>query len=333
MAMACYTFQELTLEVTHAEPAYAHDVAQLLQELSWVGGTPTGQSPTLRFAVHQHTRALGVPAQARCVFRAEGFCGAELEDAFYLTDGASLLHLQPMQGQGTAHLAPTFRALPRVVQDHFWAFGLLKLLRPLGFYSLHAAGVVPAHGQGILIIGASGSGKSTLALGLLRQGWGYLSDDAVLLREQPHGITALACRKHWYVDARTAARYADLPYGDEEPETHGGWKRRILLADAYPEQQVTACLPRMLLFPRLVPSAPSAIRPLDRLSALQSLLAQSGPQLFDRRTMTAHLEVLKRLVQQAACYALHAGCDLYEQPGLLGHLLAQATGEAQWLAS
>jgi hypothetical protein len=308
-------------------------VARLLHELSWVCTAPTGQPPTLRLAVHRHTGALGVPTRARRVFQAEGFCGVEQGDEFYLTDGASILHLQPRQGQGTAQLAPSFCAQPRVVQRNFWAFGLLKLLRPLGFYSLHAAGVVPAHGEGVLIIGPSGSGKSTLALGLLRQGWGYLSDDAVLLRLQPHGITVLACRKPCYVDARTAARYAELPCGKEEPETDGRWKRRVRLEEVYPGQQVAACLPRVLLFARIVPSAQSALRPLDHLSALKYLLAQSGPQLFDRHTMAPHLEVLKRLGRQAASYTLHAGRDLAQQPGRLGHLLAEATGEVQWHAS
>ena len=326
--MAWYTFQELTLEVTHTGSAWREDVARLLQELSWVDVAPTGQPPTLRLAVRQHTEVLCVPARARRVFQAEGFCGAELGDAFYLTDGASLLHLQARQGQATAQLAPAFGAQPRVVQRNFWAFGLLKLLRPLGFYSLHAAGVVPAEGQGVLIIGASGSGKSTLALGVLQQGWGYVSDDAVLLCRQPHGIIALVCRKHLYVDACTAARYAELPCGEEEPDTHGGWKRRVHLEAVYPGQQVAECLPRVLLFPRIVPSAQSTLRPLDRLSALKYLLAQSGPQLFDRHTMAPHPEVLKHLVQQAASYALHAGRDLYQQPGTLEHLLAQATGEA-----
>ena len=235
-----------------------------------------------------------------------------------------------MQGQGTAQLAPTFCAQPRVVQRNFWAFGLLKLLRPLGFYSLHAAGVVPAHGQGVLIIGPSGSGKSTLTLGLLRQGWGYLSDDAVLLRLQPEGVVAVVCRKHCYVDAGTAARYAELPFGEAAPDTHGGGKRRVYLEEVSPGQQVAACLPRVLLFARIVPAPHSTVRPLDHVRVLKHLLAQSGPQLFDRHTMAPHLEVLKRLMQQATSYELHAGLDLYQQPGTLGHLLAEATGEAQW---
>jgi hypothetical protein len=42
------------------------------------------------------------------------------------------------------------------------------------------------------------------------------------------------------------------------------------------------------------------------------------------------MEVLKRLVQQATSYELYAGRDLYQQPGRLGRLLAEATGEAIW---
>src|SRR5437867_1444728 len=125
-AMALYTFQELSLELTHVGQACGEDVERLLQELSWVRTAPAGQPPTLGLAVHRDTGARCVPSRARRVFRAEGFCGLELGDDFYLTDGASILHLQPRQGQGRAQLAPTFCAQPRVVQRNFWAFGLLK---------------------------------------------------------------------------------------------------------------------------------------------------------------------------------------------------------------
>jgi hypothetical protein len=326
--MAWYTFQELTLEMTHAGQGCREDVARLLQELSWVCTAPTGQPPTLRLAVHQHTGTLRVPSKARLVFQADALCGFELGDVFYLTDGASLLHLQALQGQGTAQLAPTFGAQPRVVQRTFWVLGLLKLLRPLGFYSLHAAGVVPAHGQGVLIIGPSGSGKSTLALGLLRQGWRYLSDDAVFLRLHPEGVVAVACRKHMYVDAGPAAMYAEIPFGEAVLDASGRYKRRVHLAEAYPGQQVAAYRPRVLLF--AVPAAHSTLCPLDPLRALKYLLDQSVPQLFDRQTMAQHLEVLKRLMQQAASYELHAGLDLYQQPGTLVRLLAEAEGAERW---
>ena len=66
---------------------------------------------------------------------------------------------------------------------------------------------------------------------------------------------------------------------------------------------------------------------LDRLSALKHLLAQSGPQLFTTAAWCKHLEVLNRLVQQTTTYELRAGGDLYQQPGLLAHLMDEAEKE------
>jgi hypothetical protein len=266
------------------------------------------------------------------VFQAEGFCGLEQAQDFYLTDGASLLHLRAQHGQGEAQLAPAFFHQPVRLQHTFWAFGLCKLLRPLGYYSLHAAGVVTPAGGGLLIVGNSGSGKSTLTIGLARQGWGYLSDDAVLLRLHPEGVAALAFRRHVYVDADATPRYADLPLGEAMPDTAGRARRRVCIEAVYPAQQRRTCLPRVLLVVRIVPQACSTLRPLDGPGTLRQLLAHSGPQLFDRETMPQHLEVLKRLVQQATAYELRAGRDLYQQPGLLMHLLHEAEGDTPWRA-
>jgi hypothetical protein len=182
--MALYTFQELTLEVTHFGRQCGTDMEHLLDELSWVRSAKAAKPAALRLVVRPTPQALQVPSKARLVFQAEEFSGYERGDDFYLTDGSSRLRLQTKQGRCTAQLAPAFVAKPRMVQRNFWAFGLLKLLRPLGLFSLHAAGVVAPKGLGVLIIGASGSGKSTLTLTLIRQGWKYLSDDAVLLRWQ-----------------------------------------------------------------------------------------------------------------------------------------------------
>jgi hypothetical protein len=175
-------------------------------------------------------------------------------------------------------------------------------------------------------VGPSGSGKSTLTIGLVRQGWRYLSDDAILLRQQPEGVAALAFRRPVYVDACAAAHYADLPLGEEVPDTAGHRRQRVHLEAGYPEQQAWTCRPYVLLCARIVPQAHSTVRPLAHRSALQHLLANSGPQLFDRATMPQHLEVLKHLLQQATPYELLAGRDLYQQPGLLGHLLHSAKG-------
>jgi hypothetical protein len=328
--IAFYTWQALTLAVQHDRPQMAAELEPLLYDLSWVRTEAGAHAPTLCLTVRQDDHRCRLPPTAREVFRAEGVRGLACGDDDYLTIEASLLRLKMQQGRGEAWLAPTFAAMPISLRRTFWAFGPLKLLRPLGFFSAHAAGVVSGHGDGLLIIGRSGSGKSTLALGLLRQGWSVLSDDAVLLRRQPDGVAALACRKHLYVHAEAATRYADLPLGEEVPDGAGGWKRCIDIETAFPAQQVAGCRPRVLLFSHIVPQPQSVLRPMDGPTALGQLLTHSGPQLFDRRTMRPHLEVLQGLVQQTTAYALQAGRDLYEEPCTLMRLLREAEGAARW---
>jgi hypothetical protein len=281
--MALYTFHNLTLEVRQEREETGKGLAALLHELSWVSTPALGRAVSLRLSVSCPDGGLRAPPLVHAVFRADGFCGLEDKNDFYLTDGSSLFHLQAVQGQGYAYLAPSFFAKPRFLQRNFWAFGLLKLLRPLGFYSLHAAGVVTPQGLGLLIVGGSGSGKSTLAIGLIRQGWGYLSDDAVLLWLQPEGVEALAFRKNFYVNAGAAGEYTDLPLGEEVPDATGEQRRKVCIEEAYPEQYMSRCLPRVLLFSRIVPHPyNSTLLPLDRLSALRNLLAHSGHSCLTR---------------------------------------------------
>lgn len=186
--------------------------------------------------------------------------------------------------------------------------------------------MVSRAGVGCLIIGASGSGKSTLTIGVIRQGWSYLSDDAVLLRRQPDGVAALAWRKHISVDAAAAAAFADLPLGRAMENLEGRRKRRVGIEAVYPGQQVAGCLPRVLLFSRLMPHAPSAVVPVDPANALKHLLAQSHPTSFDRSTMAQHLQVLTHLLQQATSYELRVGLDVYQDPRRLVQLLNTITG-------
>jgi hypothetical protein len=324
--MVWYALHDLTLEVQTQGQGLEADLAQLLQDLSWVRMPATVGQPSLRLCVHWRSQRCSVPPMAREVLRADGFCGLECGDDFYVTDGSSLLHLQAMMGQGAAYLAPAFFHKPMLLQRNFWAFALLRLLRPLGLFSLHAAGVVDKTGRGVLVVGSSGNGKSTLALGLVRHGWGYLSDDALLLRQRPEGVAAFGLRKHFYVNADTAPAYRDFALGEAVPDAAQGWRRRLDIHATHPEHAVVRCLPQVLIATRIVPQRHSVLQPLGHTGALNHLLAQSGPQLFDRHTMAQHLETLKCLVQQTATYELRAGLDLYHHPGLLEDLLAEAEG-------
>jgi hypothetical protein len=171
-----------------------------------------------------------------------------------------------------------------------------------------------------------------LALGLIRQGWRYLSDDAVLVRCYEDGVEALGLRKHFYIDADAAVSAREIPLGEEAPDGNGRPRRRVCLEEVYPAQYIARCLPQVLLFSRIVPDVQSTLLRLDRVHALRHLLAGSGPQLFDRATMPHHLEVLNKLIQQSASYELRAGIDLYRDPMTLTRLLNEAEGAQRWPA-
>src|SRR4029453_834930 len=98
--MALYTLHTLLLEVQHGVPETGAAVDTLLQTLSCVPTHGSGQAPPLRFMVRPRAQVVCLPPAARVVFQAEGFRALEQGEEFYLTDGASLMHLQARQGQG-----------------------------------------------------------------------------------------------------------------------------------------------------------------------------------------------------------------------------------------
>jgi hypothetical protein len=311
--MPFFACHDIVLELRLAADEYGDELEPLLDGLSFRRTEPSEQADVC-IAIGPSGPANQPVEGARELFRLDGFRAVEAGGSdFYLTDGASLFHLQARTGRGDAALAPSFFDKRPSLRTNFWAFGLLKLLRPRGIFSLHAAGVVSPQGAGVLIIGASGSGKTTLALGLIRQGWRYLSDDAVLLRARPGGggVEALAFRKGFYVDGSAGPDYQDLEMGEPVPDASGGDRRPVDLRRTHPGLSAAGCWPGILLFPRIVPAAAgSVIAPISRSDALGRLLEASGPQLFDRATISGQLELLNVLVRQTSSYQVEAGSDL-----------------------
>jgi hypothetical protein len=326
-----YALDNLVLELNSEGPK-REEVDRLLLELSWAKTRSSGQRPTLHLCVNSNNSGFKIPPNCREVLRADGFVGLETGDEFYLTDGSSVFHLLPSKGEGYARLAPFFSLKPKLTQGNFWCFGLLKLLRPLGIYSLHAAGLATIDGAGLLLVGPPGSGKSTLAIGLIREGWRYLSDDALLLRDGSQRIEARGCRRSFYIDAVRSPEYSDLSLGNDTPDSNGRQRRRVGIDEVFREQYVRRCVPRIVIFPQIKSQDDSTVKAIDSVRALRFLLTQSAPQLFDRSTMTAHLELLNRLLRQTETYELNAGIDLYHEPAKLIQLIRKARGGSHWPA-
>ena len=322
--MVRYALLDLTLEVEHLEGSAGRELDQVLAGLSWRRMQAVAAPPSLTLSIRCTGGGHEVPASAREVLRADGYRGFEDGGDYYLIDGATFLHVRSRERRGEVLVAPSFSSRTPESRHQFWMFALVKLLQGVGVYSLHAAGLVAPDGAGVLLVGDSGSGKSTLTIGLIRLGWKYLSDDAILLRIGASGVEALALRRHFYVDGSAAGRYAEFSLGEEFPDTKGGSRRRIAVDAAYAAQRVPSCVPEILLFTRIVPRAASALAPVEPAIALGRLLAQCAREAFDRETTAAQLRVLNRLLRQTRFFDLEAGSDLYENPALLEGLLAEA---------
>jgi hypothetical protein len=311
--MPLYRLHDLGLRIEPEDLEVRTGLHALCVSLGWkpARGQPRAglRAMTLRLSGHGAT----VPGSATRQSYTNGFQIFEDGAGTFVSDGASTLHVRPDASEAEAWLDGSFHQIPRPVQAQFWSFAILKLLRPAGYFSLHAAAVISPRGTGMLIVGRSGSGKSTLAIGLIRGGWGYLSDDAVLLYRRRETVCA-ALRTSFYIDADVATSYGDMRLGNEIADATGGRRRRVHVDDRYAHRRAPETVPHVLLFPAIVEAERSTIVRLEPASALRQLLAESGPQLFDRRHMDAHLTTLGDLLRQSAAYRLNAGRDLHRRP-------------------
>lgn len=147
--------------------------------------------------------------------------------------------------------------------------GLLALRRYPYLMALHSAGLATPDGV-LLIAGSSGSGKTTLAAALLASGWGYLSDDTILLR--PHTLDAVGVPYSLGIKASAwsllTSRYPSL----DRAAIHRRQDGKAIRYHSPPRENYA--LPRTVcwvVFPHRSANPTSAIRPLARLEGLQRL--------------------------------------------------------------
>jgi serine kinase of HPr protein (carbohydrate metabolism regulator) len=101
------------------------------------------------------------------------------------------------------------------------------LLSTHRLYGLHA-GAVERAGTSLLIVGNSGCGKTTTAVVLVRSGWRYLSDDAVLLCAQDGAVEALAFSRGFSCTPGMREHFPELAIPDVWAGEMNGTKRLII---------------------------------------------------------------------------------------------------------
>lgn len=221
----------------------------------------------------------------------------------------------------------------------------------LGWVPLHAALLsAPSDASvtgGVLLVGPSGSGKSTLTAGLMQKGWHCVSDDQVVLSP---GLASKASRscdggsdetvvRGWRLAPTVRLRtdvWARLglsetalgPYG-RLVQTEGPRKWSVRLSEfekQWPSRAANVAVPTRVMEVSVCDRSRSRLRSCTARELLPAVLAQSPPTaIMPASVGVAQTRRFGALLQQADCYQLEAGQDLYTEPGRLADLLARST--------
>jgi hypothetical protein len=191
------------------------------------------------------------------------------------------------------------------------------LLAGLGRALVHAAAVVHPDGGAWLLVGDARSGKSTTCATLVSAGWGYLSDDQVVLEAREDGVQVEGWLRPFHLDfgegGEPTGLRREIPPAELGLE---GWRRSAPLAG--------------VILPAVFPREPTLLTPIVAADALAGLVRQSPWLLACPDTAATTLAVLRRAAERGA-FALRLGLDTYRQPRRLVDRLASRAHAKQFL--
>ncbi|MFO8231632.1 MAG: hypothetical protein R6U20_03105 [Longimonas sp.] len=240
----------------------------------------------------------------------------------------------PASEEGTARWAHAFRDV------------LTLLLPRTGWMPLHAAALrAPAGSTGpnaLLLVGPSGCGKSTLTAGLMMRAWAGVSDDMLVV--PPPATTSVhvhslaqtihVCTDAWDrldLPAPTSINPPRSLFGRfterEKRPMHPRMRPRHHSPDPAPTMRRAAqAAPAALLLPTITDRKRSELVACSATQALPELMAQGvPPALLPPDAARAQWDRMGHLLRQCTVYRLHAGRDLYHDPGRLAELLQTTT--------
>ncbi|MCR4291834.1 MAG: hypothetical protein NUV76_03050 [Candidatus Kuenenia sp.] len=316
-----YSFYEITVGVQWEGDGIGDEIEQFFSSFPFTQIDNGGKPAHIELKFVATDASSHIPYTASKPLNGYDSSIYEADGHVYLTDGLSVFQLQLQAGTGFVTIHRSFKGKPPLSKYNFFLVGLIHLLSSRGFYDLHAAGLV-RDGMGYLFLGESGSGKSSTALSLVRQGWHYVSDDALFLRSSAGGIESLAFRKHFYLDPVLSRQFPEIAPHLKGSAMGNHTKRFLDVESVYPGRFRTSCIPKVLVYTRIVPQHESKLIPVDKTTAFIKLMRQSASLFFKRQAVNVHLEAIKRLVSQSDSYELLAGRDLYEKPGKISEILS-----------
>jgi hypothetical protein len=164
---------------------------------------------------------------------------------------------------------------------------------------VHAGGV-ERDGVAVILPAYMEQGKTTLTTGLVRAGFGYLTDEAVVIRRDTRSI--IPYPKPLSIDPGAWFLYPELE--PQEPFTTDGYKKaqwQVPPAAIRPDALGRASQARFIVFPGYDPDVTTELIPLSRADALIELAKNTFR--FDQEGRPT-LEVLGAVVAECAVYRL-----------------------------
>lgn len=221
------------------------------------------------------------------------------------TTGAGSYHFQPSSGDNAVLNRDE---LPEYLMEAVLR-GLVTDLR--AGVALHA-GAVAAGRKSILVAGTSGAGKSTLTAWLVQNGFGYLTDELVVLPSDEQKAAIYFARP---LTIRTDAKHV-------LDESHFGARAPIrtgvkLLYAGLPQPEQTDPTPGLILFPRFEKDAGLHMAPLSAGSAALRLLENN---LNGRNLADGGLSTMAALAEEIPAFSLSYG-DIGQLDGAVDALI------------
>jgi hypothetical protein len=179
--------------------------------------------------------------------------------------------------------------------------------------AIHAGALSTTGRVGMILPAPSGSGKTTLVAGLVRAGFGYLSDEAAVL--DPLTATLEPYPVHLSLKAASQRRFPEWRPPDADVASSGGtW---YVDPDAIRAGSVVpACPIGFVIAHRYEPGARLRV---ERLTPGEAMVELSRNLMLARRDASRSLELLARICQASTSYRITRG-DLDEAVAAIADL-------------
>jgi hypothetical protein len=265
-----------------------------------------------------------IPADLSCFeIMHGGICYTD-EEIYYITFGDSVVMFGPGRSTEVNLWFDQSYQVPSDIVTQMFSHALSPALRRTDVFEIHSAAVVPPGRTGaVLLAGPSGSGKSTLTSQLARCGWGYLSDDILLLTEREQQIKVQAFRRFFALtaDTMTAAKLQSAN------KLSSGRKERLTPQDHFQQPPTETARATTIVFPAIVAEQRSRFRQLTSAESMQRLLRLCPWSTYDKPTSGTHLKTLGLLASTTSAYELLAGQDVLADSNSAVEVIQTMVGE------